>query len=803
MPNSVGKRFKPTKYIPVSTAATFLVGSTTLFFVFTCPWLTNTISPAVPLYNGVVFLFVLANFSMATFMDPGVFPKADEDEDKDDDFRAPLYKNVEIKGIQVRMKWCATCHFYRPPRCSHCSVCDNCVEDFDHHCPWVNNCIGRRNYRYFFLFLLSLSIHMVGVFSFGLLFVLHHMEQLGTLHTTVTLVVMCIAGLFFIPVMGLTGFHMVLVARGRTTNEQVTGKFRGGVNPFTRGCCGNIKYVLCAPLAPRYNGVDPRKKPPVSIQPPFIRPNLSDRQISIKVSNNGVHTSILQSKSKISLDGLAVDDKGLDTQPPLPPKVERYNQLKSQLTSSQDSSLSGKTHPSTPAMYKYRPSFGTIPKVHYHAAGEKIVMPDDHRKASAILEEGRCHVDYRSEPNLDLPDYRNAPLHRSFQSSPLQLDSYPINSSSLNLKQAHQRRDKGQLPVLQPETVTSTPYKSVFSPLSNRNSSLSYDSLLNPSISPATAAECMAHPGMPSMGSHSPYLPTKMCHVRGPEPQIQKQQVPPSFSPVLGSGGMSRGRGRQSPQNRDLSPVLGSRGMGMSRGRQSPQDRDLSPVRYDNLSKTIMASIQERKEMEEREKLQHHGGCSQAQSYAQAQDSGMFDSSGGYGLPPSACYPDSPRDPSSRGPTPPAYGGSRDNLMGVVSYGPRTPVLRSSGGSSLARAPRTSYSSLHTDSSMQGGRVPEPPCRSPPHQPHHSPAMPQSPSYTHKKLSFIHALERTDSPRLGGPREAMMQSKVNGQTDCHLGPNSSSAQGTTLSPSRHSNVKKVTGVGGTTYEISV
>jgi palmitoyltransferase ZDHHC9/14/18 len=56
------------------------------------------------------------------------------------------------------VRYCYTCSRYRAPRTFHCRLCDSCVDNFDHHCPWTGTCIGGANYAPFMGFLISLQL---------------------------------------------------------------------------------------------------------------------------------------------------------------------------------------------------------------------------------------------------------------------------------------------------------------------------------------------------------------------------------------------------------------------------------------------------------------------------------------------------------------------------------------------------------------------------------------------------------------------------------------------------------------------
>lgn len=86
------------------------------------------------LIESVVFTMTVWTMMVASFSDPGFYPKAPMEEDCEEN--TPLFLQVPVKNLDVQMKWCTACHMYRPLRTSHCSTCDACVSHHDHHCKY-------------------------------------------------------------------------------------------------------------------------------------------------------------------------------------------------------------------------------------------------------------------------------------------------------------------------------------------------------------------------------------------------------------------------------------------------------------------------------------------------------------------------------------------------------------------------------------------------------------------------------------------------------------------------------------------
>ncbi|XP_056600947.1 palmitoyltransferase ZDHHC15A [Triplophysa dalaica] len=137
--------------------------------------------------------------------------------------RLPIHTRTATGAI----RFCHDCQLIKPDRCHHCSVCQTCVLKMDHHCPWLNNCIGFSNYKFFMLFLLySLLYCLLIVTTVTPTFIRLWLGQLfDTCVKLHVLFLMLVSAMFAVTLSFLLIFHIWLLTRNKTTLEWLSVPF--------------------------------------------------------------------------------------------------------------------------------------------------------------------------------------------------------------------------------------------------------------------------------------------------------------------------------------------------------------------------------------------------------------------------------------------------------------------------------------------------------------------------------------------------------------------------------------------------
>ncbi|ESR43685.1 hypothetical protein CICLE_v10011689mg [Citrus x clementina] len=229
-------------------------------------------SVVVSIVGSILTVLDLLFLFLTSARDPGMVPRNSKPPESDDAFdmatpsmewvngrtphlKLPRTKDVIINGHTVKVKYCDTCMLYRPPRASHCSICNNCVQRFDHHCPWVGQCIGIRNYRFFYMFILTSTILCVYVFAFSWVNILEKDHNIWKAMSedvpSVILMVYCFIAVWFVG--GLSVFHFYLICTNQTTYENFRYRYDKKENPYNNGMLRNLGEVFFSKIPPSMN----------------------------------------------------------------------------------------------------------------------------------------------------------------------------------------------------------------------------------------------------------------------------------------------------------------------------------------------------------------------------------------------------------------------------------------------------------------------------------------------------------------------------------------------------------------------
>ena len=120
----------------------------TVIYAFTQNYTFDNNSSLFKTFILILFYFsatmVIICHTFAMFADPGIVKIQPNDYEK---------SNLTTSNSHNHALYCKKCPGSRPDRSHHCKVCKKCIMKMDHHCPWIGNCVGLWNIKYFYLFL--------------------------------------------------------------------------------------------------------------------------------------------------------------------------------------------------------------------------------------------------------------------------------------------------------------------------------------------------------------------------------------------------------------------------------------------------------------------------------------------------------------------------------------------------------------------------------------------------------------------------------------------------------------------------
>jgi len=168
-----------TKGLPVACVVASILGLWYIYVFCHCvPLLTASHTYSNGFWELVIFnvltVLLLSCYVRCMLQHPGTIPDREasgiesweyvpQDKKLSEHVLDPLQMSVLEKKRSGERRNCKWCVKYKPDRCHHCRVCRTCVLKMDHHCPWINNCVGFGNYKYFLLLIMycTISLHFM------------------------------------------------------------------------------------------------------------------------------------------------------------------------------------------------------------------------------------------------------------------------------------------------------------------------------------------------------------------------------------------------------------------------------------------------------------------------------------------------------------------------------------------------------------------------------------------------------------------------------------------------------------------